>query len=340
MIHLLFHQVQFMDHKIRDIILQSTGSKDLFRDGTIQSLWSGYGSIDRYGLIESKYKSVVVKHVRVPEQSQHPRGWNTDRSHQRKLHSYQVETAWYEFWAGQCDHHCRVPHCLAVEHHANEVIMVLEDLDSSGYPARKNTVNSKQIQACLNWLAFFHAKFMGKQPQDLWNIGTYWHLDTRPDELEAMEDDDLKQAASLIDQTLNNAHYQTVVHGDAKLANFCFSLDGEQVAAVDFQYVGGGCGMKDVAYFIGSCLDELECETQEHSLLDAYFETLKQAMKLYHPDLNPNKVEAEWRTLYEVAWTDFYRFLKGWSPGHWKIHRYSEKLAHKVVKQLQQDHDE
>jgi len=39
--------------------------------------------------------------------------------------------------------------------------------------------------------------------------------------------------------------------------------------------------------------------------------------------------------LYSVAWTDFYRFLKGWSPGHWKIHSYSERLAHEVVSQLQ-----
>lgn len=35
-----------------------------------------------------------------------------------------------------------------------------------------------------------------------------------------------------------------------------------------------------------------------------------------------------------VAWTDFFRFLQGWSPGHWKIHRYSERLARKVLDQL------
>jgi len=40
------------------------------------------------------------------------------------------------------------------------------------------------------------------------------------------------------------------VHGDAKLANFCFSRDGKKVAAVDFQYVDGGCGMKDLSRII------------------------------------------------------------------------------------------
>ena len=33
----------------------------------------------------------------------------------------------------------------------------------------------------------------------------------------------------------------------------------------------------------------------------------------------------------------FYRFLKGWSPRHWKIHRYSERLAHQVIRRLQAD---
>ncbi len=329
-----------MDQNIRDIILKVTGSNELFRGETIQSLWSGYGSIDRYGLIGSKINTVVVKHVRLPELNTHPRGWNTDNSHQRKLHSYQVETAWYEFWASHCNDHCRVPHCLAVEYHDNEVLMVLEDMDSSGYPARKNTVTEVEMLACLHWLAHFHAIFMDQKPSGLWNIGTYWHLDTRPDELQTMPEGELKQAASLLDKTLNNTPFQTIVHGDAKLANFCFSQDNSlerpRVAAVDFQYVGGGCGMKDVAYFISSCLDENECEREEQHLLDTYFDILKQALAMYHADINPTEVEAAWRPLYEIAWTDFYRFLKGWSPNHWKIHRYSERLAHKVVKQLQQ----
>jgi len=329
-----------MDTKLRNIILKATGANELFKAGTIQSLWSGYGSIDRYGLIGSELNTVVVKHVRLPnqsnhQQSKHPRGWNTDNSHQRKLHSYQVETTWYEFWASRCNNECRVPHCLAVEHHENEVLMVLEDLDSSGYPARKNAVNDFEMQTCLNWLAHFHAIFMGKKPEGLWDIGTYWHLETRPDELETMQQGELKQAARLLDKTLNEAPFQTFVHGDAKLANFCFSQDGSQVAAVDFQYVGGGCGMKDVAYFISSCLNEHECESKEQVLLDGYFKTLKQALSLYQPEINPAEVEAAWRPLYEIAWTDFYRFLKGWSPGHWKIHSYSERLAHKVVSHLQ-----
>ena len=37
--------------------------------------------------------------------------------------------------------------------------------------------------------------------------------------------------------------------------------------------------MKDVAYFIGSCLSESECEKMEEKLLKIYFESLKKALK-------------------------------------------------------------
>ena len=170
-------------------------------------------------------------------------------------------------------------------------------------------------------------------------MGTYWHLDTRPDELAALDDVELKRAAAQIDQQLRMARYQTFVHGDAKLANFCFFDDqisdkGEQVAAVDFQYVGGGCGMKDVAYFIGSCLNETDCARYESVLLDYYFSELGDALKMRNSSIKFEAVEQEWRTLYPVAWTDFHRFVKGWSPGHWKIHTYSERLARDVMAQL------
>ena len=111
-------------------------------------------------------------------------------------------------------------------------------------------------------------------------------------------------------------------------------LDGKQVAAVDFQYVGGGCGMKDVAYFIGSCLNEDQCQQQEASLLDYYFQQLRLSLLKREPHFPVDALELDWRALYPVAWTDFHRFIKGWSPGHWKINSYSERLAREVISQL------
>ncbi len=327
-----------MSTDIRDIILQATTADAAFHIEDIQSLWSGYGKIMRYGLKGCERASVVVKHVKLPEQSNHPRGWNTDYSHQRKIKSYQVETAWYRDWSRLCNEHCRVASCLALESSDDEFLMVFEDLDASGFPVRKDNVSLPDMHACLYWLAHFHAIFMGQQPQGLWKIGTYWHLDTRPDELQALNDEELKAAAAAIDTMLNRAHFKTFVHGDAKLANFCFTETNAQadtrVAAVDFQYVGGGCGMKDVAYFIGSCLYEEDCERLEDALLGYYFAQLHEALAQYQADMDARAVEQEWRELYAVAWTDFHRFVKGWSPGHWKIHDYSEKLSAKVLSRI------
>ena len=328
-----------MNQKLAEIVCEATGADACFHIEDIQSLWSGYGKIMRYGLKGGGRESVVIKYVQLPDRQNHPRGWNTDRSHQRKVRSYQVESTWYRDWSQACDDSCRIPGCLALESHNDNFLMIFEDLDASGFPLRKESVSLQEIHACLRWLANFHATFMGQTPTGLWPIGTYWHLDTRPEELSALEDGELKQAAAQIDQLLRSSHFQTFVHGDAKLANFCFSDNRYseqdiQVAAVDFQYVGGGCGMKDVAYFIGSCLHDDECERYEALLLDSYFSELKQALELRNPGIDFNALVQDWRALYPVAWTDFHRFLKGWSPGHWKIHSYSERIAHKVVNQL------
>lgn len=323
-----------MNDHVKDIILDATGATEAFPIQKIQDLWSGYGVIMRYGVTDAPMETVVVKHVRLPKGERHPRGWNTDRSHKRKVTSYEVETAWYSQWSRYCGDSCHVPTCLAFESLENEVLMVLEDLNGTGYTHRKDRVSLDEVKVCLAWLAHFHATFMGKKPEHLWQVGTYWHLDTRPDELRVLDDVPLKNAARAIDTMLQASPYQTFVHGDAKLANFCFSKDGKKVAAVDFQYVGGGPGVKDVAYFLGSCLDEDECEMRETPLLDYYFQCLMQALKDKQRDIDCGALEADWRSLYPVAWTDFHRFLKGWSPGHWKINSYSERLAREVVKGL------
>ena len=319
------------------IIRQATAATEIELIEVIQELWSGYGTIRRYRLTGADRRQVVVKHVHIAEQAGHPRGWNTDRSHLRKLRSYEVEAAWYANWSARCDETCPVPHCLAVETRGNETLMVLEDLDESGFSGRRERVGETETFACLRWLANFHARFMGCQPAGLWEQGSYWHLDTRPDELEALDDLPLKLAAAAVDRRLRESRYQTLVHGDAKLANFCFSANGAQVAAVDFQYVGGGCGMKDVAYLIGSCLAEAECERLESRLLDVYFVSLKQALARLHPFVDANALEDDWRELFPLAWTDFHRFLKGWSPGHWKLNSYSERMARSVVERTLSD---
>ncbi len=121
------------------------------------------------------------------------------------------------------------------------------------------------------------------------------------------------------------------MHGDAKLANFCFSEDGTNIAAVDFQYVGGGCGMKDVAYFIGSCLSNDACERFENELLDFYFTELQQSI---HSAIDFNQLEEDWRRMYPIAVADFTRFLLGWMPTHQKVNDYSLRKTKEVLMSL------
>lgn len=325
-----------MHSSITNTVLAATGARKIRSATVIQSLWSGYGEIVRLELQGGRYASVILKHIKLPEAGDHPRGWNTNRSHERKIRSYQVEAHWYQDYAFQCDDACRVPKCLAVNAAADETLLVLSDLDAAGFDVRKESATIQDIYACLDWLASFHASFLSSSADGLWECGSYWHLDTRPDELAALEDFLLREAAAGIDQELAQCRFQTLIHGDAKLANFCFSGDAATpgVAAVDFQYVGRGCGMKDVAYFLGSCLREDECETLEATLLDYYFSSLREQLAQKQPETDAAALEAEWRGLYDVAWADFHRFLKGWSPGHWKINSYSEKLTRRVIERL------
>ena len=220
-----------MNEYFRSIILQRTGASSLFEKEMIQELWSGYGKIMRVGLENASVESVVVKHVQLPIYKNHPHGWNTDIGHQRKLKSYKVEATWYDTYSKNSA--ARLPQCLAIETQDDEALIVLEDLDEAGFPLRKKAVVWEEIAECLAWLAKFHASYLGKVPNGLWEVGTYWHLETRPQELAVLDDQKLREAAPIIDKKLNTCKYKTFVHGDAKLANFCFAQDG-QVAGVDF----------------------------------------------------------------------------------------------------------
>lgn len=321
------------DEGLEAALVHHLGADTVRSRQLLQALWSGYGQIVRYQLAGGLREHLVVKVVRSPASQDHPRGWNTDRGHARKIRSYGVENHWYQEFARRCDETCRVPNFLGSFLHEGQVVLILEDLDRAGFPLRRSRVTPDEVRAVVSWLASFHAKFLGAKPEGLWEIGCYWHLATRPDEWKATTHPGLKQAAPRLDKLLCDASFQTIVHGDAKLANFCFSKDA-RVAAVDFQYVGGGVGVRDLAYFLSSCLDESECAAQEETLLATYFDSLRKALQDLGSDVDFSALESEWRELYPVAWTDFLRFLHGWQPGHWKIHSYSERLMNEVLQRL------
>ncbi len=341
-----------MNKQLNTYVKNTLAASDVKLVEVIQNLWSGYGQLVRLKVSsrdDKEHKLIIAKQVDFSPKYAHPRGWNSHFSHTRKLLSYQVEMNWYLHWSKLCDEYCRVAYCfnkveiqelssfdsrfLHMQTKAcntlleQDYILLLEDLNKAGFPRLKNKLNLVNMQGCLKWLAYFHARFMGISPYGLWQQGNYWHLATRPDEFEKQKESKLKCHAKNIEQYLINAKYQTIIHGDAKVANFCFSLSEGEVAAVDFQYVGRGCGIIDLMYFISSCLQSEDCFVLQDQILDDYFAYLKTAFKHYNSDFDFESVEEEWRCLYSIAWADFVRFLEGWSPNHWKIHAYSTEVS-------------
>jgi Ecdysteroid kinase-like family len=291
----------------------------------VQRLWAGYGEIRRVYLSGAQWPSVIVKRIRPPTSPslEAPSG---ARAHARKLRSYAVEATWYERYATRCDESCRVALLLWCERASEQPLLVLEDLDAAGYAARHDSLGRGGMRICLDWLAQFHAMFVSDPGDGLWPTGTYWHLDTRPDELAVSRDPALRAAAPELDARLQGARFRSLVHGDAKLANFCFTSGQTAVAAVDFQYVGPGVGVQDVAYFIDCCLDDRASAAHAEELLDHYFRSLRRALSIREPDLDGTALEAEWRALYPTAYADFYRFLSGWAPEHYAPGSYAQHM--------------
>ena len=172
-----------MKQEHQDLVLQACGASSLRVGANIQTLWSGYGKIIRLHLEGCERPSVVVKHVKFPEEAEHPGGWNTDRSHGRKVTSYQVETHWYQNYS--TNQSCRTPACLAACSHGDEMLIILEDLDAAGYDQRrydhkKHFVGAeKGILFCLQYIqpewTAASAQIIGpdpfdKQPESLWNV--------------------------------------------------------------------------------------------------------------------------------------------------------------------------
>ena len=298
----------------------------LIIDEEMQSLWSGYGQIIRCKTAPDD-RSYVVKVVMPLGASDHPRGWSSSISHQRKIKSYQVEHQFYQRFSQLTDDHCKVPRLIASKTIDDCTLMVLEDLDEQGYFVRKEQADWHTLTLAIRWLAYFHANFIGNKEQGLWSTGTYWHLSTRQDEWAAMGDCEFKTHAKAIDDVLNQAQFQTLVHGDAKFENLCFHHQGKTVAAVDFQYIGCGSGVKDLAYLVGSCLTGEQLKQYDDVIVEQYLSYLQQALKHYQVKVDFDALAQETKALYPIAWADFYRFLLGWNPQSWKIGSFMKEKS-------------
>lgn len=310
--------------------LGEAGIKLVGCEVTLCSLWAGYGRVTSVtGEAGGQCVPIVIKRVSPPAASA-----GDDGGHERKLQSYVAEASFYltigPRLAGEASR-CRVALPLAVVEAGGDgdngapysLALALTDLRPDYPILARGGIKPPQIRAVLSWLAGFHAAHWGlagrsdvppllKQRQ-----GTFWHLATRPAEFDDIPSDwaDLKAAAHAIDAALTAAAagpHGTLVHGDAKAANFCWTEDASLAAAFDFQYVGSGVGAQDVAYLLSSAGTSNDAD--EDAALEFYFNALLAA--LHAEGADPAGYDAHvLRSHYDLAAADFVRFMAGW--GWW-----------------------
>ncbi|SNX84004.1 uncharacterized protein MEPE_02712 [Melanopsichium pennsylvanicum] len=229
--------------------------------------------------------------------------------------------------------------------------LVLQDL-SVRFPIlteKRGTLSDVQVTKSLEWLASFHARswniestssqsiasfcpppsiaFKSWTGKGLWQQGGYHYLATRMQQLSSIHPHHdpwgrlgLHSASILpfaVDYCLSNPQDRSrlsLIHGDVKAANMAFSRDGSSMAMYDFQYVGVGLGVQDLAKFLTTSIPShyLKRKTGEEELLKTYHNFLVQRL--------PKGAKYEFADLvtdWQLALVSWVRFLAGWSGGFW-----------------------
>ena len=272
------------------------------------------GFIYDLSLYGGKYHIIVKRIIPPPTRSR-------SFGDERKAASYQVEANFYENVAHKLlsEHHLSLPVPYLIERfrhetNADQITICMSRL--KGSPGGLDS--DDEIHAVLRWLAALHAATWGEKADFLVDsgglqpIGSYWHLDTRPEDHDSMPrrgwEGRLKRAARAIDERLKRDPMQCCVHGDAKDANMLF-FKGEQnevcVAMYDFQYCGKAPPSVDLAYFL--CV-AAGCNDANHEYLDFYRGEL--VRRLGASDLHPTLKDLQ--ESVALAFCDFQRFMSGW----------------------------
>jgi thiamine kinase-like enzyme len=281
-------------------------------------LWGGMGHIYRVTHNNNNANGTfIVKHITPPAQQSFG-----DR---RKAESYEVEANFYQHLAAPliATHGLHIPRPLHVEYNSNEtkqqksthITICMTFVEES----KKNLPEKDYNKKVLVWLATLHASYWGDAAVDaiveqvgLQPIGSYWYLDTRPEEHANMPskgwEGRLKRAARAIDGRLQRDALQCLIHGDAKDANVIVTNDKDDTLFMcDFQYCGKGPPTRDLAYFFCTSANV----KNEREALLFYLNELTVRLP---PDMTPPSL-GELQESLELAYCDFCRFMSGW--GYW-----------------------
>ncbi|TMO69697.1 phosphotransferase [Pseudoalteromonas aurantia] len=298
------------------------------------ALWSGCGEVIKAD-IDNQH--AVIKFSSVPDTLEHPNIRQSLFAKARKAKSYCVERHFYQLYAPRLPYCTATPELLWADECGSENILVFKDFTTQGFHAVEG-VDLEAVGNIVAWLARFHATFLWcdiePEPEHtkLWEQGGYWHLATRPDEYEKMPKGDIKRYAVDLDNRLVSQKYRTLIHGDAKQANFAIKQNA--VMGYDFQYVGKGVGLQDIMLLFTSVFSSEQQHVYEEPLLALYFSELHAALKTRYDIDIKREIESQWRGAWPIIWSDFYRFLLGWKPNHLKINNYMKRQVNVVMSEL------
>ena len=310
-------------------------------------LWAGMGSIFEVNFQSASHprssndvtvrQTIIVKQIVCPEDLE-------SIGDVRKRDSYQCEANFYAngFAAELKAIGCEVPKPLHISRSNNNVTICMSKL--VGDPG---SMDFRQSKAVLTWLAKLHSNFYGHEKADeavkrgLQPQGTYWYLDTRSDEHDAMPtigwEGRLRLAARALDMRLKREKHVSIVHGDLKDANIIFAKTRNEDGTMDnkinyvpliydFQYCGKACIAKDLAYFL-TCGSGVEV-SKERSLLIHYHNELTQQLERQRStgkgNLTPPSLE-ELEILLQLCYCDLGRWMSGW--GWWGKSREAQIIS-------------
>jgi hypothetical protein len=187
--------------------------------------------------------------------------------------------------------------------------------------------------------------------QSVWLNGGYTYLATRRKEYASLAADSASEWSSALCQphsprgqsfaemvanvlTPRGHDHETLIHGDVKSENLFTTQSGSEVAFYDFQYIGLGLGVCDLAKLFTCSVplhmlinddgpDELRMEEGERKLLERYRENL----------LAGTERTYEWDTFvrhWETALVDWLRFQASW--GFWGNTEWLEARVRSILK--------
>ena len=294
------------------IYSNNSAAVQLLSHHKVCSLWAGFGSI--YDISTTTNEHFIVKSVALPQQC-------TSIGDLRKKKSYECEANFYDNGVAErlLEIGCAVPRPLHVNRTGTITICMTKLTGTAS-----SNLSGEEAAACMKWFANLHSEYWGSKRADAAVAqgcqvqGTYWYLDTRPDEFDAMPnhgwEGQLKKCAKKIDGYLRTEEcFPTILHGDGKGANMLFATDSTTGVVIpqlyDFQYCGKGSCMKDLAYFLTCAVTQ----DKEEVLMSTYHHELKTYLRAKWNEEAPTLHRLQ--EVLEVCIADLGRFMSGW--GWW-----------------------